>query len=71
MLRKFTTGEAGLPHVSADAKMHPDRGEGVLATGAPWDGTIGTVVNPPLQSKRSLMLTLKVTIEVDHTINLR
>ena len=60
MLRKFTTGEAGLPHVSADAKMHPDRG-GVLATGAPWDGTIGTVVNPPLQSKRSLS-TLKVTI---------
>jgi len=28
MLRKFTTGEAGLPHVSADAKMHPDRGGG-------------------------------------------
>jgi len=43
MLRKFTTGEVGLPHVSADAKMHPDRGGG-LATGAPWDSTIGTVV---------------------------
>ena len=41
---------SAVPYARADSIMHPDRG--ALAMGGQCHGTIGTMVNPPLDDDR-------------------